>query len=176
MQSSEWFLLYSFSEIFLAFLILCGNKMFCKNKRNIPHQCEKNRPSSEGGNICARIKWWTPCWWRLSDVCGEVKDSRIWSLRWVLGVWWPTSRRMNPKYLNLQWWRCGTSKSRVSNCNVISTWQDYVRNDFVSDSFRVCVIAGSRRDVVEICDFLGCYTAWSVKSLQTFRDNLTVPS
>ena len=86
MQSSEWFLLYSFSKIFLAFVILCRNKMFCNNKRNIPHLSETNHPSSEGGNICASITRWTPWWWRLSDGCGEVTDSHVCSLRWVLGV------------------------------------------------------------------------------------------
>jgi hypothetical protein len=72
---------------FLTFVILCRNKTFCENNRNISHQCETNCTSSERGNICASVMWWTMWWWRLSyGGYGEVTDSHVWSLRRVLGV------------------------------------------------------------------------------------------
>jgi hypothetical protein len=48
-----------------------------------------------------------------------------------------------------------------------------IRKDFVSDSIHAHVISWSRRDVDEIFDFLNYYTAWGVKSIPTFRDNLS---
>ena len=39
---------------------------------------------------------------------------------------------------------------------------------------RYCVISGLRQEVGENCALLGCYGASSGKSLQTFRDNLSV--
>jgi hypothetical protein len=36
--------------------------------------------------------------------------------------------------------------------------------------------SGFRHDVEEICAFLGYYAAWTGNSVQTFRDNLSVPS
>jgi hypothetical protein len=38
------------------------------------------------------------------------------------------------------------------------------------------VISGFRREVHENCDFLGYYVASSGNFLQTFRDNILVPS
>ena len=38
-------------------------------------------------------------------------------------------------------------------------------------SNHLSVISGFRRDVDYICALLGCYAAYSVKSLPTFRDN-----
>ena len=40
----------------------------------------------------------------------------------------------------------------------------------------LCMISGFRRDVDEICVFLGYYAASSGNSLPTFQDNLSVPS
>jgi hypothetical protein len=39
-----------------------------------------------------------------------------------------------------------------------------------------CAISGYRREVYVICAFLGCYAAFSINSLATFRNNLSVPS
>jgi len=72
------FVLKNFSRI-------CNLKWKQNVLLRIPHQCETNRPPSEGRNICASITRWTPRWW-LSDGCGEVTDSHVWSLCWVLGV------------------------------------------------------------------------------------------
>ena len=38
------------------------------------------------------------------------------------------------------------------------------------------MILGFRRDVDEICAFVGYYAAQSGNSVQAFRDNLSVPS
>jgi hypothetical protein len=38
------------------------------------------------------------------------------------------------------------------------------------------MISGFRREVDEICILLGCYAAYSSSYLQTFWDNLSVPS
>jgi len=38
-----------------------------------------------------------------------------------------------------------------------------------------CVISGLRREVDKTCALLGYYTAYSVNSLPTFRDNILVP-
>jgi hypothetical protein len=38
------------------------------------------------------------------------------------------------------------------------------------------LILGFRRDVDEICGLLGCYAASCGSCLQTFRDNVSVPS
>jgi len=38
------------------------------------------------------------------------------------------------------------------------------------------MISGFRREVVENCDILGYYTAYSGNTLPTSRDNLSVPS
>lgn len=40
----------------------------------------------------------------------------------------------------------------------------------------ICVISAFRRDVGEICAFLGCCAACSSKSLLTFRHNLSLPA
>jgi len=37
-------------------------------------------------------------------------------------------------------------------------------------------ISGFRREVEENCTFLGCYTAFSGNLVQTFRENLSVPT
>ena len=44
------------------------------------------------------------------------------------------------------------------------------------DKLRNCVSSGLRREVDENCALLGCYAAGGGNSLQTFRDNLSVPS
>jgi len=45
-----------------------------------------------------------------------------------------------------------------------------------SDQQFLCMISGFRRDVDEICVFLGYYAGSSGNSLPTFQDNLLVPS
>lgn len=52
-----------------------------------------------------------------------------------------------------------------------STWE--VRLQEIKS---LCVISGFRRDVKEIFATLGCYAAWNGNSIQTFQDNVSVPS
>jgi hypothetical protein len=40
----------------------------------------------------------------------------------------------------------------------------------------MCVIAGFRRDVEDICALLGYHAASSGSSVPTFRDNISIPS
>jgi hypothetical protein len=42
--------------------------------------------------------------------------------------------------------------------------------------YNKCVIAGLRREAVEICVFLGCHAAYVGSSLERHWDNLSVPS
>jgi hypothetical protein len=45
-----------------------------------------------------------------------------------------------------------------------------------NDSYELTLISGFRRDVDEICPFLGYYAASCDNCLPTFRDNVSVPS
>jgi len=171
MQSSEWFLLYSFPKIFLAFVILRGNKIFCKNKRNIPHQCERNRPSSEGGKYLCKYCVVDP---------GMMKAVR-WTWRsygYTCLVSALSTRGIDSRRLE-EW----TQNTRIYNGDavgppnlmyqIVMLLRRDIGNDVASDSIHACVISGFRRDVDEFCDILDCYTAWDVKSIPTFRDYLS---
>ena len=57
-------------------------------------------------------------------------------------------------------------------------WKVRTRSVCLPDTAGVkkCVISGFRRDVDEIWTLLGYYAAYNGSSVQTFRDNLSVPS
>jgi len=80
-------------------------------------------------------------------------------------------RKLNEPFPTHKVTRCHISPNHNLDTNVRTSY--VTRNIFPLNIYLLDVISGFRRDVDEICDLLGLL--YSVNSVTTFRDDLSVP-